>query len=100
MSEQQTGVLLSIDPEILRPLIEQVAETVITRMDAARSALPERDAFPEIEAARRLGLKPHVLRDERKRGRITGSRSAGRRILYTPEDIAGYLAGRRTSDTG
>jgi hypothetical protein len=100
MSEPKPGVLLCVDPEILRPLMEQVAEVVMARVEATRATLTGRDAYPEAEAARRLGLKPHVLKGERERGRIAASRSAGRRILYTPKDISDYLAARRTSDGG
>jgi hypothetical protein len=55
----------------------------------------ERLAYSEPEAARMLGLEEHVLRDERRRGRISASKIVGRRIRYTREDLTDYLASRR-----
>jgi hypothetical protein len=51
--------------------------------------------FIEEEAARLLGLELHVLRDERRRGRIATSQIVGRRIRYTQADLLNYLAARR-----
>jgi len=52
-------------------------------------------AWSEVEAAGLLGMAAHVLRDERRRGRISASVGPGRRILYTRADLLGYLASRR-----
>lgn len=79
----------------LRPLIRAiVAETVasfLPLLEAAGSRL----AFSEADAAAMLGLEEHVLRDERRRGRITASQIVGRRIRYSRADLIEYLAGRK-----
>lgn len=78
-----------MDADALRSLVrEAVADAV------ARAARP---CYTEAEAAALLGVGPHVLRDERLRGRIGCSRIAGRRVRYTPADLDAYLASRRDS---
>jgi hypothetical protein len=89
------GLSLRLDAEGLRPLIVEVVREVLAQMEAARQRLDGRLGFSEEEAARLIGLEPHVLRDERRRGRITASRIVGRRVRYTQADLLGYLAGRR-----
>jgi hypothetical protein len=89
------GVTLAVDVAALRPLIESVVEATVSRLEAARTALDGKLAYSEEEAARLLGLEPHVLRDERRRGKITASKIVGRRIRYLREDLTAYLLGRR-----
>jgi hypothetical protein len=92
---------LTIDFEALRPLITQVVEETLARVEAARATLPDRLAFSEPEAARLLGLAPHQLRDERLRGRISASRIVGRQVRYLREDLLRYLmAGREETVSG
>jgi hypothetical protein len=86
---------LAIDPTALTPLIRAVVEQTIARLDEARSALPDKLAFTEAEAARLLSLNQHQLRDERLRGSIEASVGPGRRILYTRDQLLQYLAARR-----
>jgi hypothetical protein len=88
---------LHVDPAALQPIIEAVVAETIQRVEERRAALPDaRLAYSEEEAARLLGLEPHVLRDERRRKRITASQIVGRRIRYTREDLVSYLMRRRT----
>ncbi len=94
------GLKLHVPPDTLRPLIEEVVAEVLARMEAARPQLEGRMAFSEEEAARLLGLQPHVLRDERLRGRIKASTIVGRRIRYTREDLTAYLLQRRDAPDG
>jgi hypothetical protein len=89
-----SGVALHIDPESLRPLIEQVVEATMARLEDARATLGSRLAYSEAEAAALLGLNPHQLRDERLRGRIAARVGPGRKILYTREALLEYLASR------
>jgi hypothetical protein len=97
MSDSPHPLSLYLDPAALRPIIEAVVAETITRVEERRAALPEgRLAYSEEEASRLLGLEPHVLRDERRRGRITGSRVVGRRIRYTRQDLLDYLMRTRT----
>jgi hypothetical protein len=86
----------AVDAEALRPLIAEVVAEVLRQLHAAEATLPDgRLGWSEEEAARLLGLEPHVLRDERRRGRIQASQIVGRRIRYLRSDLTGYLAGRR-----
>jgi hypothetical protein len=88
---------LAIDPAALAPLVRAIVAEVLAQAqaDAARVGT-DRLAYSEEEAARLLGLEPHVLRDERRRGRIGASCIVGRRIRYTRQDLLDYLAARRT----
>ena len=89
------SVLLQLDPEVLRPLVEQIVRQTIQLRDEVRATLPDKLAIPEAEAARLLSLQPYQLRDERLRGRIQASVGPGRRILYRPQDLEKYLLSRR-----
>jgi hypothetical protein len=91
------GMSLHIEPEVLRPLVEEVVAEAIARLESARGALGGKLAYSEGEAARLLSLEPWVLRDERQRGRIQASQIVGNRIRYTHDDLVRYLAGRRWS---
>lgn len=90
---------IAIDSEDLRPLVEQVVEATLKKLAENKSALgaDDRMAFSEAEAARMLGMNSHQLRDERLRGRVTGSITSGRRVKYTRADLDAYLAARRVS---
>jgi hypothetical protein len=80
---------------VLAPLIRAIAAEVVASLDAARQVADGKLAYSESEAAALLGLQPHVLRDERRRGRIGASSIVGRRIRYTRDDLVQYLASRR-----
>jgi len=84
-----------LDPILLKPLIEQVVVEVLAQVENARAGLGDRIAFSEQEAAYLLDLKPHQLRDERRRGRITASSIVGRRIRYLRQDLLTYMTSRR-----
>jgi hypothetical protein len=93
---QPARLVLELGPDALRPLISEIVAEAVRQLEAARAEIPEgRLAFSEEEAARLLGLQPHVLRDERRRGRIAASSIVGRRIRYTREDLMSYLLVRR-----
>jgi hypothetical protein len=83
---------LSIDPAELKVIVREVAAE-LERERATLDIAPERLAYSESEAADLLGLKPHVLRDERLRGRIGHTKIVGGRIRYRREDLLAYLAG-------
>lgn len=89
------GLRLHMPPDALRPLIEEVVAEVLARLETVRPTLDGRLGFSEEEAARLLSLQPHVLRDERLRGRIRASHIVGRRVRYLREDLIGYLLQRR-----
>lgn len=91
------GLSLSLPPNALRPLIEQIVTTAIAQLEGERARLDDsRLAYSEPEAAALLGLEPHQLRDERRRGRIEFSQVVGRRIRYLRSDLLTYLLARRS----
>src|SRR5262245_55589491 len=60
---------LSLDLAGLRALVKEIVAVVLAEQNQTHQALPEgRLAWSELEAARLLGLEPHQLRDERRRG--------------------------------
>jgi hypothetical protein len=89
------GLHLAIDPAGLEPLIRAVVSATIAALDADRSAIPDKLAFSEAEAARLLSLHPHQLRDERLAKRIKASLGPGRKVLYSRDDLLAYLAAWR-----
>ncbi len=90
------GINLQLEPDVLRPLIAEIVAETVARLETARPALAgDKLAYSEAEAARMLDLGEHVLRDERRRGRIAASSIVGRRIRYTRADLMDYLARRR-----
>ncbi len=91
------GVSLQIDPESLRPVIEQAVEAALARVEEARAIAGAKLCYSEAEAAAMLELQPHQLRDERLRGRINASSIVCRRIRYMREDLVNYLISRRWS---
>jgi hypothetical protein len=91
----EKGLSLSLPPELLRPLVRQVVEETIARLEQARAALPaDRLAYTEPEAAALLGLRVHQLRDERLRGNVKASVGPGRKILYDRNELLAYLSCR------
>lgn len=88
---------IKVDADDLQPLIAAIVAETMKQMsqEQAKANGKGRFAYTEAEAAELLGLEQHVLRDERRRGRIQASCGPGRRILYTPQDLADYLAARR-----
>src|SRR5262245_43906077 len=95
------SVVVHLDADRLRPLIEAVVAEAIRQLGDARGQLDgDRLAYAEPEAARLLGLEEHVLRDERRRGRIVASQIVGRRIRYQRHDLLQYLAERRVNGKG
>jgi hypothetical protein len=88
---------LSVDPSALAPLVTTIVEQVLARVEAAKTALGDRMAYSEQEAARLLGLNSHQLRDERLRGRISASRIVGNKVRYLHADLVGYLTRNRTA---
>ena len=80
-----------LDPADLRPLVEAVVSEVLQRLEADRAKIPDgRLAYTEPEAAERLGVRPHQLRDCRRRGEIVGSR-IGKRVVYRRDELLDFL---------
>jgi hypothetical protein len=94
--DETPAVRLVIPPAALKPLIEQIASELLTRLRQAEAAVPPGQlAFPQAQAARMLGLNGHQLRDERLRGNIQGCKIVGGRVVYEREELVAYLANRR-----
>jgi hypothetical protein len=91
---------LALDPAALAPLVRAIVAECLAQLRADEARLTGRIAYSEDEAAALLGLQPHVLRDERRRGRIAASSIVGRRIRYTREHLLDYLLGRRVDSNG
>ena len=89
---------LHIEGDALRPLVREIVREVLTEVEWDRATVAGRMAYSEEEAARLIGLEPHVLRDERRRGPIAASSIVGRRIRYTPANLTTYLAARRINN--
>ena len=92
------GIALTLDAEVLRPLIAAVVAETVATLDRDRSTLGDKLAFTEAEAARLLGLNTHQLRDERLRKRVAASQIVGNRVRYTRADLIRYLMCNRTGD--
>jgi hypothetical protein len=92
------SVVVHLDAAHLRSLVEIVVAEALRQLEAERQQVNgDVLAYGEPEAARLLGLEEHVLRDERRRGRIVASKIVGRRIRYMRSDLVTYLAGRRVN---
>lgn len=75
---------LTFDEANLRDLIRPIAAEVAAAMrddDAADGPI----TLPEAEAAKRLGMQPHQLRDRRLAGEIVGTKLGGRWFYETTE---------------
>jgi len=84
------SVRIEFDHDALRPLVHLAVAEALDRMEAERAKLNGRLAFTEPEAAVLLGVKPHVLRDCRRRGELQGAK-VGSRIVYTRADLLEFL---------
>jgi hypothetical protein len=89
-------VQITLGPDDLRPILDEVVSQALVRFAQANEAAGSRLAFNEAEAAALIGLEPHQLRDERRRGRVQASVVVNRSIRYLRSDLLGYLLRNRT----
>ncbi len=87
---------VTIDPDSFEPIVQAIVTETLIQVRAEEARIGDKLAFSEEEAARLIGIEPHVLRDARLRGDISASRIAGRRIRYLRQDLLAYLARNRT----
>ena len=81
---------LSVDD--LQPLVVAIVDEALERIAKSARKLPDgRLAFTEAEAAQRLGIPQHSLRDARLRGEIHGRR-VGKRILYARDTLIAFVS--------
>jgi hypothetical protein len=85
---------LSFDEADLRPVIQQIVASTLIQIQSDEAKLGDRLAYTEPQAAAILSIKPHVLRDARLRGEISGSR-VGKRILYERDELLRFLRQQR-----
>ena len=88
------AVELSFSEADLAPLVQQIVEATVGRLQADQATLGDKLAFTEPEAAALLSLKPHQLRDCRLRGELAGSK-VGKRILYERDELLRFLRQQR-----
>ncbi len=81
---------IQFDEDALRPLVHLAVAEALDRMEEERAKFNGRLAFTEQEAAVLLGVKPHVLRDCRRRGELQGAK-VGSKIVYTRTDLLDFL---------
>lgn len=84
------SMTIQFDESNLRPLVRLAVAEALDRMEEERAKLQGRLAFTEPEAAVLLGVKPHVLRDCRRRGELQGAK-VGSKIVYTRPDLLTFL---------
>ncbi len=81
---------IEFDRDELQPLVQSVVAEVLDRLEEERARLNGRLAYTEPEAAALVGVKPHVLRDCRRRGELQGAK-VGSKIVYTRADLLEFL---------
>lgn len=82
---------LDLEAEDLRPLVEQVVAAVLDRLRAAEAQTGSRLGYREAEAAELLGLRPHQLRDARRRGEIRAAK-VGKVNVYPRGELLRLLS--------
>ncbi len=90
------GINLNIPEDLVDEIANRLVDRVVAKLAdhlGQQETTPGRMAFSEAEASELLGVEPHVLREQRRLGRIEHSR-IGRRIAYTPEQLADFLEGK------
>jgi hypothetical protein len=81
----QLTATVTIDPNDLRPLVEQIVRENLSTTD-------QRLQFTHAEAADMLGLTEQSLHGERRRGRISARRGMRKRFFYRPADLDAYVS--------
>ena len=88
--KESSDMKVEFDREDLRPLVALAVAEALDRLEADRAKFNGRLAFTEPEAAALLGVKPHVLRDCRRRDELQGAK-IGSKIVYTRADLTEFL---------
>jgi hypothetical protein len=88
---------LNFEREDLLPLVQEVVGEVLRQIDESRQQLGDQLALSEAEAAAKLGLRKHQLRDARLRKELAASR-LGKAWFYETSELVAWLRRKRTSD--
>ena len=84
------------DLESLRPLLSEIVRDAVAGLATKQPATnDEPRVYTESQAAELLQLQKHNLREARKAGKIAFTRTVGRRIAYTKQDIDDFLKRER-----
>lgn len=89
---------LTVSPEVLAQLIDQVASAVAAKLQAERQSkqdrqhVAERLALPAEEAAAAIGISPRLLWDLTKSGQIRATK-CGSRVVYARSELLRFLEG-------
>lgn len=76
---------IQLDREELKSIVNEVIAEIVGRFGD-----DDQLAYPEEQAAAKLGVAKHVLRDERLKGRINPGKS-GRNWLYSRQMLLQYV---------
>jgi hypothetical protein len=85
-------VELKFDRADLKPLIESIVAEMADRL----APMDDRISVDEAEAARLIGVAPHVLRDARRRGEV-GAAKIGKKHVYLRLDLVALVQARKAS---
>jgi hypothetical protein len=85
---------MRLDEIDLRAIAVAIADELENRKSRAVSLPDGRIGFLEPEAAALIGVAPHVLRDCRLRGEISG-RKVGNKIVYHRDELSRFLLDRK-----
>lgn len=79
---------------LIDAIVEAIAEKVAERLAESQADAPTDGPLwiPESEAAPKLSMARHQLRDLRLKGLINYRRGPGRKIFYAPADLAEFVA--------
>jgi hypothetical protein len=77
-----------IERDDLKPIVAEVVAEVMERFGN-----DDRISYTETEAAELVGVKRHVLRDERLKGHVRHGK-VGNRIVYTRRQLLEFVEGR------
>lgn len=78
----------------LTPTLKALAAFIVAEFIANGIVAEDRLAFPRAEAAEKLGVGPHVLRDAEARGELTGSK-VGSKTVYPRDELIAFLIRQR-----
>ena len=83
------------DMDAIRPLLIEIIREAVADATPRPAAENELRVYTEAQAAELLQLKTHNLREARKAGKIAYTRTVGRRIAYSRQDVESFLQRER-----
>lgn len=88
---------MNANDNFLESLGGQIAEQIMAKMAAVIEELTNSDKilYTEAEAAELLSMEQHTLGNERRDGRITGTKIRQGKVRYLRSDLLKYAQERR-----